>query len=377
MSTLTADEKRVLPSAVVKKVEAEERAEKKLKDEFDAKQAAKQVAAESTQAPEPPVEAPPIEEPVEAPVEKPVEPVAPTSEPGKEPEAKKKETETLPAKTIEEQLRTLQDEVSSQPFKTLQGKYNKEVPTLHAELKAMRQELADYKAKMNTVPVVPEVRPELSLLSPEEREALEDEEESIVLKQAKGVVSAAERKLLERIEALENQQSETSTQRLTSQREAKEAEIMARVEQSLPGAKLINESAVFTEWLNQPDPNSMTGATYGARGADVLFRGDIKGIEAILREGAEAIGLKLEGAVSNDSGRVPPIKPGKQSASVPSVETKQAMVTQSEILAFLKAQTTQRGLRHEDGKPWSQKEIEDQSLIYDQAEAEGRILLGK
>jgi len=377
MSPLTAEEKKVLPTAVVKKVEAEERAEKKLKDEFDAKQAAAKAAEEAQSTQEPPADPKPVE-PVVEPIVEPVEPVIPTPEPGAEPVARKEVKKDTPtAKTIEEQLRTLQDEVSSQPFKTLQGKYNKEVPTLHAQIKELKQELADTKAKANAAPVVPEVRPELSLLSAEEREAVEDEEESLVLKQARGVVSATERKLSERIEALEGQISESSNQRLSAKREAQEAAIMAEVEEKLPGAKLINESAVFTEWLNQTDPNSRTGASYGARGSDALFRGDIRAIEAILREGALAIGLKLEDTVSEDPARVPPIKPGRQGASAPTVQPKETMVTQSEILSFLKAQTTSKGLRHEDGSRWSQKEIDEQTVIYDQAERDGRIVLGK
>jgi len=367
---LTAEEKRVLPTAVVRKVEADERAEKKLQEEFEARKA----QAESTPAPEPVAEALPAEpvvEPVVKTIERGVEPIIP------EPDSKAKKMETPVVLSVEEQLRKLQDEVSSQPFKTLQGKYNKEVPTLHAELKALKQELAEFKGKANAVPVVQEVKPELSLLTPDEREALEDEEESIVLKQAKGVVSAAERKLSERMEALEKQLAESSNQRLSAKREEQEAAIMAEVEALLPGANLINQSAVFTEWLNQPDPNSRTGATYGARGADVLFRGDIKGIEAILREGAEAIGLKLDGAVSKELARVPPIKPDRQGASVPSTKSKETMVKQSEIEKFYKAQTTQRGLLHEDGTRWSQKEIDAQVLIYDQAEIDGRILQGK
>lgn len=367
---LTAEEKRVLPAAVVKKVEAEERAEKKLQEEFEAKKA----KAEPTPAPEPVVDALPAEpvvEPAVKPTEKQVEPITP------EPDPKAKKVETPVGLSVEEQLRKLQDEVSSQPFKTLQGKYNKEVPTLHAELKALKQELAEFKNKANTVPVVPEVKPELSLLSPEEREALDGEEESIVLKQAKGVMSAAERKLSERMEALERQLAESSTQKLLAKREAQEAAIMAEVEQRLPGAKLINESAMFSEWLNLPDPNSRTGATYGARGADVLFRGDIKGIEAILREGAEAIGLKLDDAGGGGPARTPPIKPDRQGASVPMTQPKETMVKQSEIERFYKAQTTSRGLRHEDGSLWSQKEIDAQVKIYDQAEIDGRILQGK
>jgi len=373
-SSLTKEDRQQLPAATLKKLDEAEKAEKKAEEEAEAAKAA--VVAEEVPAPEdappPPEEKP--DEPEVVPPEEPVEPVTP------EPGAEEVVVETPGKESVQDQLRRLKDleeELPGTPFKTLKGKYDAEVPRLHEEKKVLEAQVAELRARLTAAPLEPEVPPELSLLDPDEREAVSEEGDSIVLKQAKGVISAAEKKLLDRIEALEQRSTETSNQRLSDERELRETQIMAKVEEALPGADMINKSPQFTQWLDQPDPNSMTGATYGARGADVLYRGDVKGIEAILREGAAAIGLKLDGVEDGEPARVPPIKPAKQSASAPPSQTEKKMVKESTVLKFFNDQNAPGGLRHNDGTAWTQDEIRAKEKEFDQAEDEGRILQGK
>jgi len=364
LAKLTEEELAVLPAVERKKAEKEAR-----KAERDAAKArtAEQVPPVEPPTPEPPVIEPPTLEP----------PIQPVVEPTGQ------EVDTV-AKQEYESLQSEYDALK-QKHKTLQGKYNGEVPRLQKDLKDLQSKLASRlealeKGAAQPVapqPVGPTVPAHLKYLSESEREEA-GEGESLLLKQVKGLLDESLGSVKQEIASVrtENEQMKQATE--ASKQGSRDATIWKAVEKTLPGARSLFDNYLVHEWLEStPDPDSEIGASYFDMANNAFLLGRASEVAATLRAAAEANGLDIDMGEPPPPAQ-PPVKPARSAGdSVPKSVPGRKMINESELLEYWTVRGKPRGLRHPDGTPWTDTEVLAKEKEYDRAGREGRIIRGK
>jgi len=367
---MTKEELAILPASERKKAEREAQQAAK------AAEKARIAEEEANKPPEPtPEPAPVVEPPVpQPPVEPPVEPVA---------------ADTIGPKEYE-RLKADYDKLKHQ-HKTLQGKFNAEVPRFKKEAKEREDKLAARlealeRAKITPAPVMGQpvesaVPAHLKYLSEDEREEA-GVGESLVLKQMRGLLEEKVAPLQQELDSVkaENEQLKKTTD--AEKQGSRDTVIWKAVEQSLPGARSVFNHALIGEYLEDtPDPGSVTGASLFDTANTAFMQGRAAEVATILKVAADAIGMEVEAGQENVAPPAqPPVKPGV-SASVGAPKSPAAAkdIPVSEIEEFysLLSKPKGQGPRHKDGTPWTSDEIKAKEKEYDRAMSQGRIIRDK
>lgn len=139
-------------------------------------------------------------------------------------------------------------------FESLQGKYNAEVPRLHAQLRDMGQQLQTLQAKLEQVATQPPPQaPQTPLVTDSDREAFGPDLVDLIerVTASKAAEFAAEKAALEqKIAKLEGQLSTVSERQGVSDQDRFWATLAAQV----PDWAEINQNEAFLAWLNEVDP---------------------------------------------------------------------------------------------------------------------------
>jgi len=221
--------------------------------------------------------------------------------------------------------------------RTLQGMIHSQKPEAE-EMAALKDRIAELenRPEEHVAPAEPGVAAHLRYLNKDEREAVDGEEGSLEVRMAKGMAEegiekvkreAAQEalKLTRRIDAIERRQEDDDSDSAVSG-------VMAQVEELMPGAIKINSDILWVDWLEGADPESATGATYGAKGQALMAIGDTKGIVDLMN--------KFLADVPEASDQIKAqIRPAKSSV-VPTEgkPVKKQGIPESRAVAFYKAQ---------------------------------------
>ena len=331
-----------VPAAVVKQAAEDERAQQA--------EIAAQKAAAAAKVPEPTAE--PAPEPTPTPQAPPVvQPQAPVAQPG-----------------LEQQVQNLQQQLvlERQRNQTLQGQMKSLGPQTAEIIRDLRAQVDELKQAVQSPPT-PSVPPHELYLSAEERAAYQGEELPVETRMARGYADAVlgqvqemHRSLSADIAALK----EGNTQDREAQRRAV---LMDEVEKRMPGARDINLSPAFDDWLSYPDHRSITGATYGERGAQAMARGDAAAVQELMQD-------FLASGLATDPRITAQIKP-EATTVTPAVKppVEKDMVPLSNINAFYNDVALGRA-KNPDGSLMSEAQIQETQAKIDLAEREGRIV---
>lgn len=139
-------------------------------------------------------------------------------------------------------------------FKTLQGKYNAEVPRLTSELRALQEKLDAMESAPKEQPKAPETK---SLVTKEEIEDYGEDFSDFIRRVAREEAAQAAESVKPEIEQIKGHVAQTEKQTAG-------ARVYAALDQNVPGWRDINTDPNFLTWLQEVDPYS------GSRRSDLL-----------------------------------------------------------------------------------------------------------
>lgn len=145
------------------------------------------------------------------------------------------------------------DEALEQKYRTLQGKYNAEVPRLVQTTRNLEQQLQTAQAELQRLKQEPP-KPQASVPDPKDVEAFGAEMIEMVRRQASSEIEAAVRahvgSFVQRLEALEAQfKSVNQDVAVTA-----EQQFLTSLTQLVPNWRQVNVDQKWLEWLGQVDP---------------------------------------------------------------------------------------------------------------------------
>jgi len=363
---MSDEELKGMPAALRRQVRAEEAAEAR---------------AEQQSPPPPPPEPPepPASEPPSAPDAEQQEQAAqePAEQTTPSPESEAVTKADLDKLTAE-MKKELADE--RQRFKTLQGKYNAEIPRLQTERDELRRRLDDFAERRQQEPEQPVLPGHLRHLDDEERETLKSEPLPPEVRQAKGIAEDIVSPLRLEINGLKREIESLRGERTQEKHQSRAERLWDAVEKRLPGARQINEQDDgFREYLNLPDPDNADGMPFASTGAAALDNGDVATIVRIISSYA-----KSRGNGEGESAPVPPVKPSESRSSAPSRKQTLPPVRESEIgkwdhLLVTKGPDEDRVadyLTRTTGKPWTAKDVTNRTKELSDAMRDGRVIRG-
>jgi hypothetical protein len=369
---MSDEELKDMPAALRRQVRAEEAAE--------AKAAAQPPSTPPPTPQEPPASEPPVEsgqqpEPQEQPQHEPQEPVG--GEVSPQPESVSKADLDKMAAEMKKELAEAEHR-----FKTLQGKYNAEIPRLQAERDELRRRFDDLSQKREEKPEpsVPTLPGPLRYLDEEERETLKSEPLSPEVRQAKGIAEDIVVPLREEINTLKREITVLRGERTQEQSRSRADRLWDAVEKRLPGAREINErDDGFRDFLNLPDPDNADGLPFAASGAAALENGDVATVVRIISSYA-----KSRGNGDGEPAPVPPVKPSESRGTAPTKRQTLPPVRQSEIgewdhILVTKGPDEDRVadfLTRKTGKPWTAKDVMNRTKELNDALRTGRVIRG-
>lgn len=278
-------------------------------DEAQAQMDAELAELNRTEA-ETPEEPTPVEEqtPVEAPVEE--EPVELVAEAEVEEPVSAEVPEEPETSEVDWEARFKAEE---QRYNTLRGKYNSEVPRLQQQLTAYQTQPPKPVAPVE--PEAPKGPAHSRYLKEDEVSEYGEEMLDMQARMAKGVaesaVAAAVSPLMKRVEYLESQSVQTTTETFWD-----------KVEAQVPGARDLDASdPLWHEFLAQEDP--MSGLLYGELGNNAIVSGDVARLVSILHAYTKSTGIVIEGeeTPSPTPKKSPPVKPRKTAGKAPGART--------------------------------------------------------
>jgi len=253
-----------------------------------------------------------------------------------EPEAADPVVEEKTDQVVDEPEAPTQDTVDWESrYKSLQGKYNAEVPRLQDTVNSMQQQMSVLIAKaIEAKPSVEEIEAEkgpahMKYLKEDEVADYGEEVLELQARMAKGVaeqlIRAEVSPLLKRIEYLESQVTESSDQIFWS-----------KVEEQVPGAREMNQSdASWHAFLDGIEPNS--GLSYREIGARAVSEGRPSRLVTLFKSylGTNSSGVE-EPPVASDAPKVPTAKPRKTAskANVAPREKAKPSFTEKDIQRF-------------------------------------------
>lgn len=214
-----------IPKQVAKKIEEIEQIEQ-------------QLAGEAEQPTEVEQETAPPEEPVAEPVIEEAEQQEETVEASSEPveDTKPKNTDEDPA-------------VWKQKYKTLQGMYDKEVPSLHSEVKALTKELETLKESL-TKKAEEAPKQEQKLVTDEDVQNFGEDLIEVQRKVAREVAAEFESKL----EALQSENQELRDLVGTTDNRISETTFEAKLHRLVPDFQQLDTDPNWIAWLDEVDP---------------------------------------------------------------------------------------------------------------------------
>jgi len=254
-----------------------------------------------------------------------------------------------------------------QKYRTIQGKYNAEVPRLQAQVYELRQtidELGRRRPQVSEKPPEPVVEGKKRYLKKEEVDEYGDSLLDLQSRMARGVAEeVADSKVAElrkEVSRLQSVLSRTSGESFWD-----------KVERQVPDARAINESDVnWHEFLGTSDP--VTGRRYRDLGLEAIQSGDSSRLVAIFNIYAATTG-PVEGVtpVEEPPRATPPVKPNgvRTVSQAPKPVSAKGTIRDSEVTKFYNDVT--RG-----GYKGREKEQAERELEIETAANEGRIVPG-
>ena len=139
-----------------------------------------------------------------------------------------------------------------QKYKSLKGKYDKEVPDLHAQLKVLRAEFDALNAKkiVNEQLKEPEIKPRGKLVTDEDREEFGTDLLDVQRRVAQEVVEEYSKRLEEQnksIDEIKSNVDKTGT-------DLEEMVFRQQLNKAIPDFDSINQDPKWIEWLDTVDP---------------------------------------------------------------------------------------------------------------------------
>lgn len=295
----------------------------------------------------------------ETPVKKPDVDPAVEPEPIKEPSPEPTSTE--------EKLIDLKRALAAanQRNSTLQGMIKSQKPGVE-ELQELRDKIKELEGKVS--------KPEKN--APAYQKYLQDDEQriyndgSVEVKMAKGITEEAIAKGNEesnrKMEELDKRIAQAESRTVEEKRNSETSILWNAIDEELPGAREIDNDPLFIDWLNKPDPQSISGATYGQRGSRLLDHGNVKGVASLMRE--------FLAEEPNANPKVTrQVKPSRSKGSEVKTPEKPPVVTKDEIKRFYNDQAMGK-LKNPDGSPMSEEEADKIEKIIEKAAADGRVV---
>lgn len=246
--------------------------------------------------------------------EQPAEPqsVAQSAEPpGTVPQAPQPPAAGEPASSqplsIEEQMAALQRQLDleRQRNATLQGMIQAEGPTQARIIRDLKLDLENTQRQLSELhkvvtetpprPVTPKVPGWQRHLKPEEREALQNQEEALgvsgratlgALEDTLDEIRAEQSRSMKELETAKRQHEEQVAVITENERRAK---FYGAVEAIMPGAKALDVTPQFREWLKTPEPGS--GKSWMEIGAGAYQIGDVGRVAQIYQAYADQSGI--------------------------------------------------------------------------------------
>lgn len=140
-------------------------------------------------------------------------------------------------------------------YRILQGKYDSEVPQLHAQLRSMNQqmdELKDLISNLQAAPATDKTDSASALVTADEIEAFGSEFMDVVGRRAKEVSSQEVASLKNELAELKQQLGQTSQRIVESDRD----KVIAKLDSEVEDWRTINTQPEFLDWLDQNDAYS-------------------------------------------------------------------------------------------------------------------------
>lgn len=266
------------------------------------------------------------------------------------------------------------DETFEQKYRTLQGMYNAEVPTLTASNRDLNSRVAQLEGLLSSVNVQPTAEPQPTVSKPESLISEADVEE---YGDSIGVMRKAAREefrpISDRISTLENtvkQLSDTVLPRMEqiSQQHHQTAEqvFWAGLAKEVPEWNAINNSPDFQTWLLEIDP--MTGVTRQSHLENAQQSLDLGRVSSFFKLWSELSGppVSPQEPKAPSSQLEKQIVPGRSRAKTTSSEQVKTY-TRDDITQFFDDVRTGRFLGREDERNRIERDIFA-------AQAEGRIV---
>lgn len=245
-------------------------------------------------------------------------------------------------------------ETFEQKYKVLQGKYDKEVPRLHRQLRDVTAQNNDLKNRVSgleaAIATMKKAKPEAPAepaLTPEEVDQFGPDLVDVIERKAREVANRLVAEKLGPIEQSVKQVNESvASQRETVALSARER-MLAALEDAVPEWRKQNEDEGFLEWLEADDTYS--GKPRQELLAEALQLNDAKRVIALFK------GFQQENAVVNP-------EPSLKETPAPEPKTPEAKKPEQpldELVAPGTPKTGSTGAHTESGKRiWTKKEIE-------------------
>lgn len=356
-----------MPAALRRQVREQEKAEEEAEAKASAATANEEVVDDGAVEPEAGSEGTPTEE---TSPEQPAEETPPTEATPSE-TVSRHEFDELSAKMA----KAIQD--SEQRYRTLQGKYNSEVPRLQNENSELRRRLEDSSQRQPEQPSQPKLPGHLRHLDEEERAEVKDEPLPAEVRMAQGVAEDIVEPRDEKIRELEMKIAKLESERFGEKAKTREDKIWEALEKRVPGARQLDTDEAFGAFLQETDPDNLDGLTYGEVGYRALKKdGDVATLARIFNAFKE-----LSGQSGQTTGSVPPVKPSESKGQAPTKQARKPMFTEAEIGEWyhtLKRNgadsfRTAEFLTKRTGKTWTTADVDARSKEIEDATREGRV----